>query len=60
MAIQNITEEWLGRSGGDDINSTEHQRKFRVVYDDADLPEVRPFIALYGGADLQGKKFPLV
>jgi hypothetical protein len=58
MAIQNITEEWLGRSGGDDINSTEHQRKFRVVYDDADLPEVRPFIALYGGADLQGKKIP--
>jgi hypothetical protein len=59
MAIQSISEEWSGRSGGDDINSTEHQRKFRVVYDDADLPEVRPFIALYGGADKDGNKIPV-
>jgi hypothetical protein len=58
MAILSITEEWSGRTGGDDINESRHIRRFRVIFDNADAPENRPLIALYGGTDPEGHAVP--
>jgi hypothetical protein len=58
MAILSITEEWEGLTGGDDLSSITHKRQFRVVFDNADLPENRPLIAFAGQADPLGRTLP--
>lgn len=46
MAIIDVTENWQGLAGGDNVTSGEHRREFIVTFDDADEPANRPLIAL--------------
>lgn len=46
MAIIDVTEDGKAYTGGDDVTSGEHRRKFIVAFDDADEPAKRPLIAL--------------
>jgi hypothetical protein len=59
MSILSVTQEWRGYSGGDDVESTEHNASFIVTFDDADPPAQRPLLALTGQADPAGKRVPM-